>query len=67
MAIQNALRSGGLDFIAKILDFTIAGSVALVKLEPNPIMLPIIWGISAVWIFVYSMIADRLINSRDVL
>lgn len=67
MGIRMGLKSNGLDFIAKILNITITGSASLAELEPNILSLLIIVGISAVWLFVYSLIANRLMNTRDIL
>lgn len=67
MGIRMALESKGLDFAAQFLNLTIAGSASLASLAPNILTLLIIIVISAVWTFVYSMLANKLMNTRDIL
>ncbi|MGN0683163.1 MAG: ABC transporter permease [Oscillospiraceae bacterium] len=67
MGARMGLESSGLGFIANFLNITIAGSASLAKLQPDAISLLIIVAVSVLWTFVYSMIANKLMNINDVL
>lgn len=67
MGIQIGAKSSGFGIISKILNFTIAGSASLATLTPNILVLLTIVAVSAVWILVYSLIANRLMNAKDII
>lgn len=67
MGAKMGLESIGLSFAAKILNVTISGSASLAKLMPDVISMLIIIAVSTVWTFVYSLIADKLMDSRDII
>lgn len=67
MGARMGLESNGLGFIANFLNITISGSASLAKLQPNFISLLIIVAVSAVWTLVYSLISNKLMNTKDVL
>lgn len=67
MGAKMGLESLGLGTLSKILNVTIAGSASLAKLTPDVISLVIIIAVSAVWTFLYSLIADKLMDTRDII
>ena len=67
MGIRMGLEGSGFSFISKILNITIAGSASLATLTPNILALLIIVVVSVAWTLVYSLIANKLMNSKDIL
>lgn len=67
MTLQMGLQMLGLGSMASILNFTISGASAFTTLTPNIFNLLIVLVISAVWTFICTVIADNLMNKRDVI
>lgn len=67
MVLQMGLQMLGLSSIAGILNFTITGASAFATLTPDVVSLAIIVVVSIVWTFLCTLIADVLMNKRDVI
>lgn len=64
---QMGLQMLGLPQIASLLNYTITGASAFAKLTPSVSAFFVIIAVSAIWGLICTMIADCLMNKRDVL
>lgn len=67
MSIQMGLRMLGLGALANGFNFTITGASAFTTTTPNAVSLLIVILVSIAWTLICSLIADYLMNKRDVL
>lgn len=67
MSIQMGLRILGLGVLANVFNFTITGASAFTTTTPNVVSLLIVILVSIAWTLICSLIADYLMNKRDVL
>lgn len=67
MSIQMGLRMLGLGALANVFNFTITGASAFTTTTPNVVSLLIVIFVSIAWTLICSLIADYLMNKRDVL
>ncbi|MGM9680668.1 MAG: ABC transporter permease [Eubacteriales bacterium] len=67
MGIRMGLEKGGFDLIAKFLNITIAGSTSLASLTPDLFSLLTVVTVSVFWTLVYSLLANKLMNAKDIL
>lgn len=67
MSIQMGLQMLGLGALASVFNFTITGASAFTTTTPDVVSLLIVIFVSVAWTLVCSLIADLLMNKRDIL
>lgn len=67
MSIQMGLRMLGFEALANVFNFTITGASAFTTTTPDVVSLLVVILVSIAWTLICSLIADFLMNKRDVL